>query len=220
MNSIDLKKLPLEAIIYDMDGTLVHTEPIALKIMREVLVDFDVELTHSDEQFLVGKAWPWVLSELKQHKSAAFNPDEVYQRISKLYNEKLNEMIPEMPGAVESVHQMSRRFPLGLVSGSYQAQIIKILGKLQILSHFKVILGIEEYQESKPAPRGYLMCAELLNVTPKNCLVIEDSNPGIRAAKAAGMVAVAITAGNYAHQDLSMADLQFTTLKDFLTAIS
>jgi ribosomal protein L37AE/L43A len=179
LNSIDLKKLPLEAIIYDMDGTLVHTEPIALKIMREVLVDFDVELTHSDEQFLVGKAWPWVLSELKQHKSAAFNPDEVYQRISKLYNEKLNEMIPEMPGAVESVHQMSRRFPLGLVSGSYQAQIIKILAKLLEILVCPTCKGPLEHRRAE---------AELVCRPCRVAYAIKDANSLVRVADSGALL--------------------------------
>ncbi|MGZ3687945.1 MAG: HAD family hydrolase, partial [Bdellovibrionota bacterium] len=92
-----------------------------------------------------------------------------------------------------------------LVSGSHRSEILWALDKLQIRSHFQVILGAEDYPRSKPAPDGYEKALKTLAVKPNRSLVFEDSTAGIRSARDAGTWVVAITGTNHFKQDTSEA---------------
>ncbi len=119
-------------------------------------------------------------------------------------------------GAVEAVRSLARsgKFRIGLVSGSNRSEILWATQKLQIQSHFEVILGAEDYRESKPSPEGFLKAMETLGVTGSETLIFEDSHAGLSSARAAGAWAVAIRCTNHFGHDLSQAHFQIHDLSD------
>ena len=117
-----------------------------------------------------------------------------------------------LPGAAAAIERMSS-WPLGLVTGSSRDEAMEVLSALDVRGHFSVVLAAEDVPTSKPDPRGYLMAAEALRAIPEACLVVEDSEPGIEAARRAGMRVVAVKAGNVAEHDQRAAHHFLDTLE-------
>ncbi len=210
----------VQVIIYDMDGLLVDTEPIAAQAARATLAQFDLQITAEDEERFIGKAWPAILAIIRERNRIPFDSDVLRETIKKRYEELIERDLPVLPGAVESVKTMGNHYPLGLVSGSTRAQIDRVLTKLGIGNAFSAKFGIDDYGVSKPAPDGFLRCAQNLGVLPQACLVLEDSQPGVAAAKAAGMKVIGVAAGNHSGQDLSAADAQIATLTELIDLLT
>lgn len=119
--------------------------------------------------------------------------------------------------AIEGIPQLIEQLKdsgikLGLASSSSREFIEMILKSLNIIDKFDVILSGEEVKKGKPAPDVFLKTADLLGVNPCDCIVLEDSEHGITAAKAAGMKCIAYENPNSGNQDLSLADAVVKTL--------
>ncbi len=124
----------------------------------------------------------------------------------KIYDELLEVGLCHFPGAKSLPALLkSRGYKLGLVSGSTRKQVETILSQLGIKNFFGVIIAIEDVAHGKPDPAAYLLAAQKLQVTPEECVVLEDALPGITAGKRAGMKVIGVT--NNGGQDLSLADL-------------
>ena len=210
----------IKAICFDMDGTLIHTEPIALSAVREVLQEkYHVSLSHAEEASLVGMAWSKAMAKLKEIKQLDFEVAAFTAEVTSRYEAQIQSGAPLLPGATEMVHWLAQRYPLALVSGSTRSQILTSMTFHKLLNQFQFVLGFEDYLESKPSPAGYLMAAKKLGIPAAHCLVLEDSAPGIASAKAAGMFAMAVAAGNYTQQAITQADYQIATLWDLKTLL-
>jgi len=182
------KKGRLSAFIFDMDGTLVDTEGQAREALIEVYQGFAVTLTEEDTSAIVGTTWQSALERLKsRHGDLKVSNDVIMKEVVKLYQRKIREHLVVVPGAVESIHFLAQRFPLALVSGSFKDDIQFVLNALGVSSKFQAILGVEDYGESKPSPKGFLMAASLLQTSPHEIMVFEDSDAGRLAAERAGM---------------------------------
>lgn len=211
------KVVDLQAICFDMDGTLIHTEPIALQAVREVLQEtYDVELTAHEEASMVGMAWSKVMEELKRQKQLDFDVPSFTKIVTNRYESQIKNGAPLLPHAKACVLELTQHYPLALVSGSTRHQIITAMQFHGLLDSFQFVLGIEDYLQSKPSPAGYLMAAKKLGVHPNHCLVLEDSKPGVHSGKAAGMSVIAIQAGSYTQQNFSAADLTLPSLNELL----
>jgi len=114
------------------------------------------------------------------------NPAAVVARKESLYLSLLDQLQP-IVAVVTLIKQAAGKIPFAIVSGSPRASIIKTLTALNLLDYFPVIVGSEDYLHGKPNPEPFLTAARLLSVPPSACLVFEDAQPGIEAAKAAGM---------------------------------
>lgn len=204
----------VDAVLYDLDGTLIDTEPVAARALREALLDHGIALTPDDERHYVGKAWSGIFPQLQERHGLQTEKTHFTKRITDRYLEILAPGLPTLPWAQQSVQLLSQRYRLGMVSGSSKEQILNALAQLQIHHHFGAIFGFEDYPRSKPFPDGYLLCAAALGVDPQYCVVVEDSFAGATAAAAAGMTVVAISAGNHTGQDMSPAHVILPTLQE------
>jgi HAD superfamily hydrolase (TIGR01509 family) len=104
-------------------------------------------------------------------------------------------MLPDLkaiPEVVEHIHAQHGRIPLAVVSGGRRTSVVRSLTTVQLLDRFETIVGADDYVNSKPAPDAFLLAAQRLGVTPKQCLVFEDTDLGIQAATAAGMASVRV----------------------------
>jgi HAD superfamily hydrolase (TIGR01509 family) len=209
-----MKSPYIQAILFDLDGTIIDTEPAAVASVKTAFQEWNIQITPEDASFVTGRTWENAFDFLFQKYNLPIPQTAAKEIILNHYQQEVEKNLFVVPGSVAAVELFSTLFPLGLVSGSHRKQILWALQKLKIKEKFKIILGAEDYPQSKPKPDGYLKAIQTLNIPPHRCLVFEDSTAGITSAKAAGMRAVAITSTNHFSQDLSQADLKISDFQE------
>jgi HAD superfamily hydrolase (TIGR01509 family) len=194
-----------EWVVFDLDGTLIDTEPSAAKSIKRTFQDWGITVTIEDASFVTGRTWESAFQYLFSKYEIPLPQKEAAQKVLENYRLSLENELTVVPGSVEAVHSLAARYPLGLVSGSHRREILWALEKLGIRQHFQVILGAEDYPRSKPAPDGYLAAISEMKFSARGTLIFEDSHAGIASARAAGAWVVAITGTNHFRQDVSQA---------------
>jgi len=140
---------------------------------------------------------------------------EVVRRLEAIYREEL----PLIPGAVEAVQRLAKRWPLAVASSSNRELIDFVLEESGLARFLQATVSSEEVPRGKPAPDVYLEAARRLGANPARCAAVEDSENGIRSAKAAGMRVIAVPNPRYppAEDALAEADLVLDSIAE-LTA--
>jgi beta-phosphoglucomutase-like phosphatase (HAD superfamily) len=209
--------MPIEAVIFDMDGVLVDSEVYWDKSRIEFARDRGKIWTDEFQRLAMGRStvgWAAVMQEkLALDESIDTIIAEMKARVIAHYEARM----PARPGALESVGHMKEYFRVGLASGS-PTEIIKAVLRITGLDQiFEVMIYGDEAPRGKPAPDIYLEALKQLGVAPEVSLGIEDSANGLRSLKAAGMFAVAAPSPDYPLPDdmLALADAHITTLEDF-----
>src|SRR5690606_19267314 len=119
--------------------------------------------------------------------------------------------IEPMPGLIDLLEKLNKKqIPIAVASSSDPETIEIMLGKSGLKKYFKHAVSSVEAGKSKPEPDVFLYAAKLLNESPENCLVIEDSKNGIKAAKAAKMLCIAYSGASSGEQNQSEADLHYS----------
>jgi mannitol-1-/sugar-/sorbitol-6-/2-deoxyglucose-6-phosphatase len=186
--------LPIEAVVFDMDGILVDSEPIWRAVEREVFAGVGIEVTEEDlfETMGVGVAdvverWhrrhPW------DEPGRAEIVETIVERVAGGI-ERDGALNQDAARAVDYVAGLGLQ--LALASGSPMRLIRAVLSLAGLADTFQVVLTAEDEEHGKPDPAVYVSAARALEVAPERCLAVEDSVNGVRSAKAAGMVCVAI----------------------------
>ena len=208
----------IRAIVFDFDGVLADSEPLHLRAYQEVLGPIGITLSR-DEYY--SRYLGYDDEGVFTHLAGAHGVELAPARLAALISEKgraFDAIIESgdvlYPGAAACVAGMAAAFPLGIASGALRHEIEAILRGGRMAEHFRFIVASGDTAASKPAPDPYLRAALLHNVAPSECLAIEDSRWGIEAAKAAGLLCVAIT-HTYPRGELSMADGIVDSLDDF-----
>ena len=209
--------MPIEAVIYDMDGVLVDSEVYWDKSRIEFARDRGLDWTDEFQRLAMGRStvgWARVMKE----KLALDEPiDAIIAEMKARVIAHYEARMPARPGALESVAHMKRHFRVGLASGSPTdiiQTVLRITGLDQI---FEVMIYGDNVPRGKPAPDIYHEALKQLGVAPAASLGIEDSANGLRSLKAAGMFAVAAPSPDYPlpADILALADAHITTLEDF-----
>lgn len=182
------------AIIFDMDGVIVDSEPRHERAFRDIFKQIGYGETHGiDFPAYYGRSdhTLWV-DFIAKHK-----PTHTIEELSGWKQRRFLEMIreeqPIFENLPELVHRLSLVHKIGLASGSYHPTIDAILSLKDLRRYFPVVVSVQDVQRGKPAPDVFLRAAELLQVSPHECCVIEDSAAGVEAARAANMKVIAIT---------------------------
>jgi beta-phosphoglucomutase-like phosphatase (HAD superfamily) len=205
----------LRAVLFDLDGTLVDTERESATALERVLARHGVTMTPADFDYNIGHSWLQIHEFLTRGHGAAVPPLRELIEATAAEREATFAASPvtALPGGHSLPERLAARMPVAIVSGSCRREAdAAIAGAGLQRSWFRLILTAEDYAPGKPDPRGYLLAAERLGVAPRDCLVVEDSAPGVLAGRAAGMRVVAVRAGNFAGQDQSPADVIVDTL--------
>jgi HAD superfamily hydrolase (TIGR01509 family) len=206
----------IEAVVFDLDGVLIQSEEVWDDVreayVRERGGRYDAEV----QRALMGMSsteWSRYLHEVAgvPDEPQAIN-DEVVRRMLDRYRERL----PLIDGAVEAVQRLAGRFVLGLASSSNRPLIDAVLELAGLREYFRATVSSEEVAHGKPAPDVYLEAARRLRVAPASAAAVEDSQGGIRSAKAAGMSVIAIPNRSYPpdEESLAHADVRIRSLDE------
>lgn len=192
-----------DAILFDLDGTLIDTERLAMATGRDAFAEFGHEDTEELFLSLIGVDLP-TSAKIIEARFPKLDQVAVNQVWRGKFAEQMKREVPMKPFALKVVHGLAPRFDLGLVTSSERQAAMDKLGRSGLLSAFQTIVTREDVSTPKPAPAPYLLAAERLGVAPERCLAFEDSEPGAKAAHKAGMTVVQLRdvlppSGEFAH---------------------
>lgn len=184
-----------DAILFDNDGVLVDTERHYFRANREVLAGVGVDLDEADyvELFLREGTGAWHLAEARG--LAAEVIDGLRAARDRRYVELLDDGPIVVPGVAELLPRLAARYRMAIVTSSEPGPFARTHARTGLLPHFELVLTRVDYQRSKPDPEPYLCAVDRLGLRPERCLVIEDSERGLRAAKAAGLTCWVVPSG-------------------------
>lgn len=208
----------IKAIIYDVDGTMVDSEPLHVSSWDRTLQAYGYTLADLSQEFratMAGKKPIAIASGMIEELHLHVSADEFLAKKTALFTKLVATDLRGMPGVVESIKRFSKRgFLLGIGTALDRNYINTVLDVLQVAEYFKVIVTGDEIKNGKPHPDTYVTVAKKLKVNPKECIVLEDAKSGIQSAKAAGCVCIAIKNPHALPQDTSQADLTVNTLDE------
>lgn len=212
----------LNAVIFDMDGVLVNSEPLWRKAMIKGFTELGINFTEDDCRKTTGKRFNDVVAYwINFHGLHHLKALELENRIVDYLIAHIENEGEAMPGAPELLdYCKSNHLKIGLATSSSQRIINIVLKKLNIASSFHTITSAEHLAHGKPHPEVFLACAAGLGVPPERCLVIEDSLNGVIAALAASMRVVAVPDFEHRHdQRFCVAQHTCPDLKSVTTII-
>ncbi|HCU5991832.1 TPA: HAD family hydrolase [Legionella pneumophila] len=192
----------IDTIIFDFDGVILNSEPMHFEAIVQVLnqsgmsLDYEEYMTH-----YLGLSDISIFPKILNDKGFTCSSTEILKFIERkitIYNELIenSEQLPMIPDLDWFLVRAAKKYrKIGICSGSNRHSIIKILEKIhygRLARYFTTIVSSEDVSLGKPSPEGYLLAASRLQSNPENCLVIEDSEHGVAAAKAGGMLVVGL----------------------------
>lgn len=190
--------MPVAAIVFDMDGVLIDTEPIWEEVRREYIDEMRGRwLPDTQDRFMGMSTAEWSRYLSEDLLDGRRTPDEVAEDVISRMAARYADHLPLMPDAAASVRRLAASYTLGLASSSPRRLIDVVLDHMGVTDLFAATVSTEEVERGKPAPDGYLEAAARLGLDPGVCVAIEDSSNGLRAAHAAGMTVIAVPHPTY-----------------------
>jgi HAD superfamily hydrolase (TIGR01509 family) len=180
------------AVLWDMDGTLVDTEPYWIRAEHELVSAHGGVWTDDDAHLLVGNALEVSAAMILERTGLALSVGEVVEALLDRVIELVAERLPWRPGARELLADLaSEGVPCLLVTMSWRNLADAVVRNLPTGS-FRALVTGDEVVHGKPHPEPYLAAARLISVDPRDCIAIEDSPTGVRSATAAGVPTLAV----------------------------
>lgn len=204
----------VRALIFDMDGVLVDSEPLHLAAYQELFKPHGIEYTEKHNQEFLGCKDIAMAHILVERYKLSMTPLDLVQGKEEILARMLRHEAIMRPGVVQLLESARRlNIPCAVASSATVGTIELVVEVLGIRKYFQCLNSGDQVPHGKPAPDVFLLAAERLSVAPQHCLVIEDTFNGIKAAKAAGMYCIAIPCDATMHQDHSAADLNLSSLE-------
>ncbi|MDH5740559.1 MAG: HAD family phosphatase [Nitrospira sp.] len=214
----------MQAVIFDFDGVIADTEPLHFEGLRRTLGEIQINLTEDDyyANYLGFDDRGCILEALRVNQIPASTSllEGLMAKKATAYLASIKDHLVIFPGVREFVEEAAAMCPVAIASGALRAEIELVLECIGLRKAFCHITSAEDVTHGKPNPEPFLHALAGLNrqhsaasLSPTSCLVIEDSRPGIRAAKSAGMKVLAV-ANTHTVQDLHEADAISHNLRD------
>jgi beta-phosphoglucomutase len=201
-------------VLPDFDGVIADTEESNARYLEETLNSYHIGLTDADKRKLLGTNDKSYLADLLKKSNSDVSLQQVQARRQELGNTYEDGEISPFPGVVHYIVQLRKSGrKTALVTSTSTRLIVAALNRMHMMNLFDVIVCGDMCLKSKPDPAIYLKAMALLGAAPQDCLVIEDSEVGIRAGKNAGATVVAFC-GSAITQDTREADYQADTYAD------
>jgi HAD superfamily hydrolase (TIGR01509 family) len=207
----------LNAVIFDMDGVIVDSEPLHNKAYQRMFLDFNLDVSARLYESFTGQATRAICQRLCDEFNLKHGADDLVSKkrhhFNNLFEETRDfELIPGVLDLIEDYHKAGLTLILG--SSASMQNINRIFKRFDIDKYFKAKFSGADLKASKPNPEIFIKAAAASGFLKENCFVIEDSTNGILAAKAAGLFCVGFESPNSKNQDYSKADLNITSLKE------
>lgn len=196
----------IQAIFFDFNGVIIDDEPIQLKVYQEALMAEGITLTEEDYYGALGMDDVTFVRAAFERAGLPLTDETartLIERKTELHRKLIEDELPLFPGVVTFIKALSRHYAIGLVSMARRVEIEHVLRRAKLDHAFSVTVSAEDAHTCKPDPCCYQRALELLNekrrgerklpLLPEECLVVEDSPPGIQAGRAAGMRALGVT---------------------------
>jgi HAD superfamily hydrolase (TIGR01509 family) len=189
--SLKLPAGPFSAYLFDCDGTIVDSMPLQYVAWTQALAEWNC--TFDEQLFYAWGGMPVadIIHLLNDRQGLSMPVEGVASRKESVYLELLPQL-KAIPEVVEHIEAQHGKIPFAVVSGSTRESVTASLLSLKLLDKFDALVCAGDYKNSKPDPEPFLLAAARLGVAPEACLVFEDTDMGIQAAKAAGMASVKI----------------------------
>jgi HAD superfamily hydrolase (TIGR01509 family) len=206
----------IDAVVFDLDGLLLDTEQVWDGVREELVRERGGrwhQRAQADMMGMSSREWSRYMHDELGLPEA---PDEINAAVVERMQGRYREALPAIDGAVDAVRRLAGRWPLGLASSSNRPLIDLALQELGIADLFLATVSSEEVERGKPAPDVYLETSRRLGVAPERAAAVEDSESGIRSAKAAGMLVVAIPNRHFppGGDALALADVRLPSLAE------
>ena len=203
----------ITTVLFDLDGLLADSEPLHRQAYQEVLAQYGVTITDADyiEHWIrTGKGIAdWVREYLLD-----LDPNLLRYQKANRYRELVSSSLRPMDGAVAVLERLRGHKQLALASSSGRDAVASVTAQLGIAPYFEVIVSGTDVERSKPAPDIFLYTAQQLKVLPARCVVVEDAEKGVVAARQAGMLCVAVPNQYTQQNDFSAASCVLSSLRE------
>lgn len=200
----------IHTVIFDMDGVLINSEPVHQRHEREMYEELGLHLTFEEQQSFVGMSamdsWSYVIEKYKLKQT----PEKLLLKGRGKYLKVLEETdeVQMMEGAADLIDRLEKNgYHLLLASSATSPTIGAVLKKFDLVNTFPLFIGGDMVFNSKPNPEIFLKIAELAEVNPEECVVIEDAEHGVTAANNAGMKSIGFQNHHSGKQKLTHADV-------------
>jgi len=208
--------MPIQALIFDMDGVLVDSEPLHLEAYSRYLAGRGKTYGKSHNREFLGRKDSEIAPVIIEQFELEVSPEELITGKDEIFFALVRDHARPMPGSREVLREAKRSgLKVALASSSKSSAIELIVGCLEIGHFFDHLVSGDEVPHGKPAPDIFTLTSRRLSVPAANCLVIEDTENGVKAAKSAGMLCLAVPCDATSDQDHSLADWKLPSLKDF-----
>ena len=205
----------ITTVIFDMDGLLTDTECLHCEAYQRALLEAGITLTEAEY------AEHWIraglgIQEFIEQKSLTLDPVTLRHRKAEFFTELLDTSLRPMPGAIALVQTLHGHKRLAVASSAYRSSVEGALQRVHLIGYFEFIATGEDVPRLKPYPDIFLYAARQMEVAPEHCVVLEDAEKGVLAARAAGMKVIAVPTRHTRNNDFSTA----TRVMDSLHEVS
>jgi len=198
----------IKAVIFDMDRVIAETERIHIEAEKQIMLKHGVRINEDELHEYTGTTAKQMFTELIAKYRLDTTFEEMFDEKEKIMFKLLEEDTQPTKGVIELLNKLKeKRVKLAVASSSQKRLVHYVLRKLGITQLFDSITSAEDVIHSKPDPEIFSMSAKRLNVSPADCLVVEDAKLGVEAAKKAKMKCLGYKNPHSGNQDLSRADI-------------
>jgi HAD superfamily hydrolase (TIGR01509 family) len=200
----------IQIVIFDLDGVIIDSEPVHFKLERQMFEELEIAVPFEEHNRYVGMSSENMWTTILNKHNLSFHPAELVQKKHSLYIDYLlNEKnLHPISGVSELIKELYKNNFKLLIASSSPAEVINaVLKKFDLSNYFIAAVSGTELTYSKPHPEIFLRAAKLANSEPETCVVIEDSQNGVTAAKVARMKCIGFLNPNSGAQDLTKADV-------------
>ena len=199
----------IKTVIFDMDGVIVDTEPVHKYAYDCHFQELGIDVSETMYASFTGNSTRNVFQKIKDIFNLEHNVEDLILRKRHLFNEAFDtkpdlELIPGVHKLIKDLHKNGMQ--LILASSASKSTISRVFNRFELNQYFTHTVSGEDFPKSKPDPAIFLHAASLSLAPKENCIVIEDSANGVKAAHAADIFCIGYHSDNTKHQDLSLAD--------------